>query len=307
MNSNLFDASTRFFKSFVAGELPLRPVDEVDAEHIGGLVSFYAADYDETGKLTRLRKFLNADDTRSRAMELVFTENYEYAENGELRCRTLIRSDGKESRWFFGVGSRKSYSCHDRLSAIEADIIRDIQQSDLRGRALAHAMTRKMREMSESVFKNLAEDPGLGLCLLTLAEDIGWEPLDMPHDLGFFPANLVEVVEPLVLNRNTPLLLPSVNDLTLLPTDCETVFRMSGISSIGAMPIRMCMDDQVVPVAILLALVHRPLDSDRQQCMDAMLRRTASFFEILLEMGRRESLGESIPPKSNEDTGTARN
>jgi len=182
-----FGESTRFFRSFTATTMPVVPVDEVGSNAINQLVSFYAADFDENGRLARCRKFLNVEDDEAGGLNLVFDDQYTYSGDGNLESRVLVRADGNEVRWIFDASNeagrwRDVSLAHDQLTELEGRVMSDVRETDLCGNELAVSLVRSYLTSAEQVLRVATQDPRGAVLLLIPGSGDEWIQLHSTGD-----------------------------------------------------------------------------------------------------------------------------
>ena len=152
--------------------MPVVPVDEVGANDTSQMVSFYAADFDEKGRLTRCRKCLNVEDDEAGGLNLVFDDQYTYSTDGNLESRVLIRADGNEVRWLFEASNaagrwRDVSLAHDQLTELESRVMSVARATDLCGNELAVSSVRDYLTSAEQVLRIAIQDPRIAVLLRT--------------------------------------------------------------------------------------------------------------------------------------------
>ena len=284
-----FDNSTRFYRSFTATTMPVVPIDEVSAGDISELVSFYAADANDQGMLSRCRKFLNTEDGGIRGLELVFDDRYTYSDDGKLQSRVLVRADGTESRWFFDAAGetdrwRDISFAQDQITELEQRALVDIRKTGLCGNELAVSSVCSFLKAAKRVLKTATQDLKCTILLLVPGGDDEW--------LQLFPSNLFDTslayfamaLKPVNLEGQLPLMCLNREALA----GRGLMFADDEIRALAAFPV--CVNDYgTITTGVLALLSGREWQASDGERLTLLLKRIAVFVESLIELGRRDS------------------
>lgn len=309
MSGNTFDRSVRFYRSFIASNLPITPVDEIDEKQSEEFDSYYIAKYDDHGNLKEFRKYLHVEDNNSVQAELVFTDRYEYSRSGQLTSRELIHADGKESHWFFEVRDPDEIDgkvlllAHNQLSEIEGEIISKSVTSKRSGSEFSfEAITNYLRS-AERIMQQALNDPDLQLCPTTIDTDTEHGRLSLPpFDLDeMFLKSFLAEFQTRVLQREEFVCLPSVKLLFEKYPDGRRGFEELKIRAVAASPVRMSVDQKFLPIAILSVFGRFEWNDAVVEFVGSLLERVKLSLEGILEIGRRDDASAQKPQMNASD------
>ncbi|MCH8045251.1 MAG: hypothetical protein IID44_16190 [Planctomycetes bacterium] len=292
MTQTDFDKSTRFFRSFTATTMPVVPVDEVDASHTRHLVSFYAADFDENGRLTRCRKFLNVEDDEAINLDLVFDDHYTYSTDGILESRILVRADGNEVRWIFDASNeagrwRDVSLAQDQLTELERRVMSDVRATDLCGNELAVSTVRDYLTSAEQVLRVATQDPRSALLLLIPGSGDEWIQLHSARDAISSLEDIELVLMPHLLEFGSPIVCANLNELKDDLAEGRRFLIDHQIRALAAHPV--CVkDDETTAVGVIVMLAFRDWPQASSEQVMSLLKRITVFVELLIEIGRRD-------------------
>jgi hypothetical protein len=291
MTQITFGKNTKFFRSFTATTMPIVPIDEISPDDIDNHVSFYAADFDDGGRLIRCRKFLNVEDAEGNVRNLVFDDQYAYSTVGCLESRTLVRADGKESHWFFDTSTdadlwRDFVLAQDELTEIESRAMSSVWASDMRGNEFAVASVRQYLTSAEQVLRAATQDPAATIGMLIPRSEDEWQSLHPSDDL--IPGDIDEVLMPHMLECELPFVCASATDLSDALSEGSRVFRDNQIRALAAQPVRV-KDEEVTRIGVIVMLARRDWAKGTAEPVMSVLKRIAVFVELLLELGLREN------------------
>lgn len=100
---------TRYFRTFSAHRHPVQPQEQIEYSEAQELSTYYEARYDEKERLIEFVKQLRADDDSEIKWGIMFTEVYQYFDNGNLQRRTLKIPGQNDQVWEF-TEHQKSWS-----------------------------------------------------------------------------------------------------------------------------------------------------------------------------------------------------
>ena len=270
--------------------MPVVPVDEVGADDIGQLTSFYAAEFDDHGRLSRLRKYLNLEIDEEDCPKLVFDDQYSYSTDGALKTRTLIRADGNESRWFFESSNeagfwRDSSLAHDQLTELESQVMSDVRTTDLRGDEFTASLVPSYLTSAEQVLRTATQDPRSVVLLLIPGRKndlVQLHPLHPPNDVDTLLADLTMVLKPAMLENELPLVYPNADSLSGI----DRFFADHQIRALAAHPVQ-AQFDETTNFGMIAMLAFRDWPATSSEQVMSLLKRAAVFVELLIEFGRR--------------------
>jgi len=289
MTQITFGKNTKFFRSFTATTMPIVPIDEISPDDIDNHVSFYAADFDDGGRLIRCRKFLNVEDAEGNVRNLVFDDQYAYSTEGRLESRTLARADGKESHWFFDTSTdadlwRDFILAQDELTEIESRAMSSVWASDMRGNEFAVASVRQYLTSAEHVLRAATQDPAATIDMLIPLSNDKWLSLH-PSDERLLDDSNGFLMAPL-LERGSSLVCANAGDLSAAFSD--GIFTDKQVRALAAQPVRV-KDGETIAVGIVAMLACRDWIGSTAESVMSVLKRIAVFVELLLELGLREN------------------
>lgn len=293
MTQSAFNDSTRFFRSFTAHTMPVVPVDEVALEDIEQLASFYAVDFDEKGRLARCRKFLHVDDDEV-GLSLEFDDNYTYAPNGNVESRTLIRADGRETRWFFEDSDETSSlrnlrAAQDELTDIEGALLSDTWEPELRGSEFVRIAVPRYLTSSEQVLRSATQDPRTGVSLSIPGADSGRLRLHPRDDrIGSLDDLFLKGLMDHLLDGDLPVVCVDQSELSAICPEAEKMFVDEHVRALAAYPVRVRIDGPTA-FGVIAVFAFRDWPETVASQVESLLKRIAIFVELLIEVAQRDS------------------
>ena len=238
--------------------MPVVPVDEVGADDIDQLISFYAADFDDNGRLTRCRKFLNVEDDEAGGLNLVFDDQYTYSTDGNLETRTLIRADGNEVRWFFDASNeagrwRDVSLAQDQLTDLESRVMSDIWATDLRGNEFAVSSVHGYLTSAEQVLRTSTQDPNATIHMLIPGSKDEWLQLHPSGDSIGSLDDIETVLMPHMLECDLPFVCANLSVLLDTLSGGHRIFAEHQIRALAAHPVRV-KDDETTAIGVIAML-----------------------------------------------------
>ncbi len=311
---------TRYFRTFSAYRHPVQPHEQIEYSQAQELPTYYEARYDDQERLIEFVKQLRAEDGSKKEWLIMFTEEYQYFDNGKLKKRTLKVPDQSDQIWEF-TRHQKSWSNYfDQLC--DRWFRRSSRSDRPSPEQLSLLVHEQFTELETEVFEAAVGVPHdnewavkITLQILDRTRDIieGIEPNAAPKICAFaeklpdglklggfdeLPTSLYGVVDEW---RDENSEVSELETITLLAKhDLDQEGRRwaagSNISSITFAPIRAVDDGELLVATTLFLLTAQTLDEKQVCVVNSIFRRLVQQIQNVVEVAR-------VYEVSNQDSG----
>ncbi len=311
---------TRYFRTFSAYRHPVQPHEQIEYSQAQELPTYYEARYDDQERLIEFVKQLRAEDGSRKEWAIMFTEEYQYFDNGKLKKRTLKVPGQSDQIWEFTRRQRSwsnyfdqlcdrwfrrssrsdrpsieqlSLLVHEQFTEIEAEVFEaavGVPHDNEWAFKITSQIVGRVRDIIEEVEPNaapricaFAEGPRDGLKL---------EGFDEP------PTSLYGVVDSW---RDEHSEVSELETITLLTKrDLDQMGQRwatdSNIGSITFAPIRAIDGDKLAIAATLFLLTAQTLNEEEVCVVNSIFRRLVRQIQDVVEVAR-------VYEVSNQDSG----
>jgi hypothetical protein len=301
---------TRYFRSFSAHRQPVQPQKQIEYSEAQQLTTYYEARYNQEGHLVEFAKRLRVDDGSEGEWRVIFTEVYQYFENGRLQRRTLripgqcdqiwefaenqkSWSDYFErlcDRWFGRSGcidqpspAHLSLLVHEQFTELEAEVF-EAAVGVPRDNEWAFNITLQILDRARNIIEEIEPRAVPRICALARGKRAGLilEGFDAPEPSLYGIIESWREEHPEVRELETITLLPA-RDLDQMGQRWATD---SNIGSITFAPIRAVDDDHLAIAAILFLVTAHALNEENICVVNSIFRRLLQLIQTIIEIAR---------------------
>jgi hypothetical protein len=301
---------TRLFRTFTAYQYPVQPQGEVEYSEARGLSTYYEARYDDEERLIEFVKWVREGKGPKEEWLIMFTEEYQYFDNGNLQKRTL-KVPGQDdqiweftryqrswsgyldrlcNRWFRRSGGSKRPSAaqlsllvHEQFTELEADVF-EAAVGVPRDSEWAFKTTLRILPRAREIIEEIEPNAGPRICAITEGQPDGLklEGFDEPEPSLYAVVQSWQEQHSRVGVLETITLLAK-HDLDQMGRDWAAG---SNIGSITFAPIQAVDNNKLAIAATLFLLTKQTLSEEKICVVNSVFRRLLQQIQNVVEMAR---------------------
>ena len=179
---------------------------------------------------------------------------------------------------------RSVLAAHNGLSELDKTVLTDIWSSDRHDNRFAVLSVHRYLQSSEPVLRTLTRDPRSSVLLFVPGSNDNLEVSYPPGVLNTSLADIAMVLEPAVLESESPLVYPHADSLS----GGDHILKAQSICALAAHPVRVKCDEPTV-VGVIAILAYRDWATIISEQAIPLLERIAMTVERIIEVGQRHS------------------